>query len=70
MMVNSDGSRSSVASSMPRAMRVISMRVQIALAPERIGVDRLVGQRQHVEQRVEMADRGVDVGRLDRIAAP
>ena len=45
-------------------------RVQIALAPEAIGVDRLVGQGQHVEQRVEMADGGVNVDRLDRIAAP
>ena len=32
-------------------------------------MDRLVGQRQHVEQRVEMADRGGNVDRLDRIAA-
>ncbi len=43
--------------------------VQVALAPEAVGVDRLVGQRQHVEQRVEMADRGGNVDRLDRIAA-
>ena len=31
-------------------------------------MDRLVGQRQHVEQRVEMADRGGNVDRFDRIA--
>jgi hypothetical protein len=41
----------------------------ISIAPETVGVDRLVGQRQHVEQRVEMADRGGNVDRLDRIAA-
>ena len=45
-------------------------RVQVALAPEAVGVDRLVRQRQHVEERVEVADRGVNVDRLDRIAAP
>ena len=45
-------------------------RVEIALAPEAVGVDRLVRQRQHVEERVEMADRGVNVDRFDRIAAP
>ena len=70
MMVNSEGSRSSVASSMPRAMRTISMASRLRSRAERVGVDRLVRQRQHVEERVEMADRGVDVDRLDRIAAP
>ncbi len=33
-------------------------------------MDGLIGQRQHVEKRVEMADGRVDVDRLDRIAAP
>ena len=70
MTVNSDGSRSSVSSSIPRAILHHLDRVEIALAPEAIGVDRLVGQRQHVEQRVEMANGGVNVDRLDRIAAP
>ena len=70
MTVNSEGSRSNVSSSMPRAMRAISMPVADALAPQAVGVDRLVRQREHVEQRVEMADRGVDVDRLDGIAAP
>ena len=32
-------------------------------------MDRLVGERQHVEQRVEMTDGGMKVDRLDRIAA-
>ena len=35
-----------------------------------VGVNWLVRQRQHVEQSVEMADRGVDVDRLDRVAGP
>ncbi len=33
-------------------------------------MDRLVGKRQHVEQRVEMAHGRMNVDRLDRIAAP
>ena len=45
-------------------------RVEVAVAAKAVGVDRLVGQGQHVEQRIEMAHRGVDVGWLDRIAAP
>jgi hypothetical protein len=45
-------------------------RVEIALEPEAIGVDRLIRERQQIEYCVEMADRGVKVDRLDRIAAP
>ena len=70
MMVKSDGSRSSVSLSMPRAMRAISMPSRIAPFSEAIGVDRLVRERQHVEERVEMAHGRVDVGRLNGIAAP
>ena len=44
--------------------------VQIALPPEAVGVDRLVGQREQVEQRLEMTNGGVNVDRLDRVAAP
>jgi hypothetical protein len=55
---------------MPRAMRAISIASRIALLAQAVGVDRLVRQREHVEQRVEMPDRGVDVRGLDRIAAP
>ena len=40
-----------------------------ALGAKRIGMDHLVGQHQLVIQAVEMADRGMDVHRLDRIAA-
>ena len=39
------------------------------LRAERIGVDHLVGEREHVVMRVEMPNRGVDVDWLDRIAA-
>src|SRR5271163_3522008 len=41
-----------------------------ALAPEAVGVNRLVRQRQHLEQGVEMSNRGVNVDRFDGIAAP
>ena len=68
--MNSEGSRSSVSSSMPRAILRHFDRIEIALAAEAVGVDRLVRQRQHVEERVEMAHRGVNVDRLDGIAAP
>src|SRR3546814_8779895 len=40
-----------------------------ALAPQRVGVQRLVGHGQDVAQRLQVADRGVDVDRLDRVAA-
>ena len=33
-------------------------------------MDGLIRQRQHVEERVEVADGSVDVDRLDRVAAP
>ena len=39
------------------------------LGAEAVGVHDLVGQRQLLEEAVEVADRGVDVDRLDRIAA-
>ena len=44
--------------------------IEVALPAQAVGVDRLVRQGQHVEQGVEVADRGMDVDRLDRIAAP
>ena len=44
-------------------------RILHALLPERVGVHDFVGQRQLVVDGVEMADGGVDVDRLDRIAA-
>ena len=43
-------------------------RVGDPLPAQRVGVDRLVGECQQVPQRVEVADRGVDVDRLDRVA--
>ena len=45
-------------------------RVEIALPPEAVAVDRLVRKGQHVEEGVEMAHGRMDVDRLDRIAAP
>jgi hypothetical protein len=69
MTVNSDGSRSSVLIVKPARNSDHLDGVEDALAPEAVGVNGLVGERQHVEQRVEMADGGVNVGRLDRIAA-
>ena len=68
MMVKSEGSRSSCSGEMPRAIRAISMPSHDALLAQRIGVERLVGQHRHVAQRIEMADRGVEIDRLDRIA--
>ena len=40
-----------------------------ALGAEAVGVHHLVGQRQLLVEAVEVADRGVDVDRLDRVAA-
>ena len=68
MTVKTDGSRSSVASSTPRAIRTISIASRLRCRPEPVAVDRLVGERQHVVDRVEVADRRVDVDRLDRVA--
>src|SRR5439155_26619705 len=39
-----------------------------AFLAQRIGMEGLVGQYRHVAQSFEMADRGMDVDRLDRIA--
>ena len=69
MTVKIDGSRSSVASSTPRAMRVISMQSMVLLAAEAVAVDVLVGDGQHVEGGVDVAHRGMHVDRLDGIAA-
>ena len=43
-------------------------RVEVPLAAEAVGVERLVRQRHHVVDRVQMANRRVDVDRLDGIA--
>ena len=65
-IVNTLGSLSSCSAVRPRAMRTISITSMIALPAERVHVACLVGQREHVEAGVEVADRGVDVDRLDR----
>ncbi len=70
MTVNSEGSRSSVSSSIPRASLSHLDAVADAFAAEAVGVDRLVRERQHVEQRNQMAHRSVDIDRLHGIAAP
>ena len=43
-------------------------RVEVPLPAEAVGVERLVGEGHHVVDRVEVADRRVDVDRLDRVA--
>ena len=43
--------------------------VAVALAAEAVAVQHLVGEGEHVERRLEMADRVVQVDRLDRVAA-
>ena len=43
--------------------------VLVALTPEAVGMQRLRAQCDRIEGRVEMADRRVDVGRFDRVAA-
>ena len=67
--VNTDGSRSSVASSTWRAMRDHLEHVAVALGAEAVAVRHLVGEREHVERRLEVAHRPVQVDRLDRVAA-
>ena len=42
-------------------------RVDVPLPAQAVGMDRLVGERQQVVDGVEVADRGVDVDRLDRV---
>ena len=44
------------------------MHVPVALAAEAVAVQRLVGQREHVERGVEVADRVMQVDRLDGVA--
>ncbi len=44
-------------------------RVEVALPAQRIGLERLVRQRDEIGQAVEMPDRGMNVHRLDRITA-
>ena len=39
-----------------------------SLRSQRIGVDDLVGQGQHIVMRIEMTDRCMDIDRLDRIS--
>ena len=51
------------------AMRAISMPSTIALLAERIDVEHLVGQGRRGRGCIRVADRGMDVDRLDRIAA-
>ena len=67
--MNTDGSRSSVASSTWRAIRDHLEHVAVALGAEAVAVRHLVGERQHVEGRLEVAHRPVQVDRLDRVAA-
>ena len=69
MTVKIDGSRSSVAWSMPRAMRAISIASRFRWRPSEyawIGLSARVSSRM---DGVEMADRRMDIDRLDRIAA-
>ena len=69
MMVKTDGSSSSCSREMPRRDAGDLDAVDIALLAERIDVEHLVGQRREVADAFEVAHRGVDVDRLDRIAA-
>ena len=68
MTVKIDGSRSSVASSTPRAIRTISSASRFRWRPSDVGVDRLVRERQQRRGSRAGGGRRVDVDRLDRIA--
>src|ERR1700722_5694250 len=78
MTVNSDGSAPRVSLSTPLQRFIVDAardfhqfdRIEIALAPEAVSVDRFVRQRQHIEDRVEMAHGCMNSDRLDGIAAP
>ena len=44
--------------------------IEITFRAERVSVDRLITQSQHVIERVEMAHARMNIGRLNRIATP
>ncbi len=67
MIVKMLGSRSICSSVTPAGDPHHLDRVDVALPAERVDVDRLVGEREEVVGGLEVADRAVDVDRLDRV---
>ena len=45
-------------------------RIEIAFRAERVSMDRLIGNCQHIVERIKMAHGSVNIRRLHRIAAP